>query len=89
MQIKLRPKQKKIKEKDDKWHLWFAWHPVIISAFGLSDVYPNNEGIRVFVWLDFVQRKYVKEYFNSIEQQLEYGKKFIGHYEYMLPQISH
>jgi hypothetical protein len=77
MQIVLRLKPKKMKVKDENWHLWFAWFPVIISKFGLSDSYPNNNGIRIFVWLDFVQRK------------LAYKINSVKRYEYILPQISH
>jgi hypothetical protein len=89
MQIRLKTKKAKIIIKD-KWHLWFAWHPVIISQFGLSDTYSNDQGIRIFVWLDFVQRKLEEIHFDRYEDELNFGKYFNKYYyTYMLPQISH
>lgn len=37
------------KKKCTKWHVWFAWHPVVIAV--------DDDGVKTYAWLQNVARK--------------------------------
>lgn len=58
------------RERLAKWHKWFAWYPVPVAI--------NEEGRRIKVWLEYVERqlhisypwgeKYVERVFREISK---------------------
>jgi hypothetical protein len=52
--------------KKQKWHKWFAWHPIKID-----NVYADPQWVGKWVWLETIERQYVGKLYRNWDYRIE------------------